>query len=243
MTEPERRLVVAQRRFTAQQLDAQRPRVEALALAGALVGYSFTAGLDAPWRRHPVVQALLGSALAMAARVPLGLRPPQLWSGLRLGGAVAAGVGATTALPRMRAAMADRELPDGALRWLAVEIPLGTVWSEEAAFRAALGTVAADAFGPSGGRLLQATAFGLSHIPDARGTGEPVPGTVLVTGLAGWAFGWLTERSGSAVAPMLAHLAINEAGALAALLVQRRLRRSGTGTTLHAGTHRATETS
>jgi CAAX protease family protein len=156
---------------------------------------------------------------------------------------VAAGVAATTALPRVRTAMADRELPDGALRWVAVEIPLGTVWSEEAAFRAALGTVAADAFGPWGGRLLQATAFGLSHIPDARGTGEPVPGTVLVTGLAGWAFGWLTERSGSAVAPMLAHLAINEAGALAALLVQRRLRRSGTATALHAGTHRTRETS
>ena len=195
-------------------------------MAGALVGYSFTAGLDAPWRRYPVMQALLGSALAVAVRAPLGLRPPQLWLGLRLGGAaagaVAAGVAATTALPRVRAAMADRELPDGALRWLAVEIPLGTVWSEETAFRAALGAVAAGAFGPSRGRLLQATAFGLSHIPDARKAGEPILGTVLVTGVAGWVFGWLAERSGSVLAPMLAHLAVNEAGAVAALAVQRR---------------------
>jgi membrane protease YdiL (CAAX protease family) len=60
----------------------------------------------------------------------------------------------------------------------------------------------------------------LSHIADARGTGEPVVPTVLVTGLAGWAFGWLYERSGSLTAPMLAHLAINEAGAVAALAVQ-----------------------
>jgi hypothetical protein len=117
--------------------------------------------------------------------------------------------------------MADRDLPDGALQWLLLGIPLGTVASEEAAYRGALGTVAADAFGPAGGRLVQAAAFGLSHIADARSTGEPVVPTVLVTGLAGWAFGWLYERSGSLIAPMLAHLAINEAGAVAALAVQR----------------------
>ena len=106
------------------------------------------------------------------------------------------------------------------LQWLLLGIPLGTVASEEAAYRGALGTVAADAFGPAGGRLVQAAAFGLSHIADARATGEPVVPTVLVTGLAGWVFGWLYERSGSLIAPMLAHLAVNEAGAVAALSVQ-----------------------
>jgi len=69
--------------------------------------------------------------------------------------------------------------------------------------------------------LLQALTFGLSHIPDARGTGEPILGTVAATGLAGWAFSLLAERSGSLLAPMLAHLAINEAAAIAALAVQR----------------------
>ena len=87
---------------------------------------------------------------------------------------------------------------------------------------AALSALAGEAFGPAGGRLLQATAFGLSHIPDARAAGEPVAGTIAVTGLAGWLFGWLAQRSGSLAAPMLAHLAINEAGALAALVTQRR---------------------
>ena len=201
-------------------------RYQALALAGGLVGWSLTVGLAMPWRRHPLVQAALGTGLAVLARAPLGLRPPALWSGLRLGvvtaGSVALGVAATTALPFVRTAMADRDIPEPTLRWLALEIPLGTVWSEETAFRAALGTVATDAFGPSGGRLLQAAAFGLSHIADARATGEPVTGTVLVTGAAGWLFGWLAERSGSLAAPMLVHLAINEAGALAALAVQRR---------------------
>ena len=94
------------------------------------------------------------------------------------------------------------------------------MWSEEAAFRAALGTVAAGAFGPTGGRLLQSSAFGLSHIDDARSAGEPVIGTVLVTAVAGWFFALLRERSGSLAAPMLAHLAINEAGAVAALALQ-----------------------
>lgn len=200
-------------------------RVKAVGLAAALVGWSFTAGIERPWRRHPLVLATLGTALALATRAPLGLRPPQIGSGLRHGlavaGTVGAGVAVATAIPTVRAAMAQRDLPERPTHWLAIEIPLGTVWSEETAFRGALSTVAASAFGPTGGRFLQAVTFGLTHIPDARGTGEPMIGTVLVTGLAGWVFSLLAERSGSVLAPMLAHLAINEAGAVAALAVQR----------------------
>lgn len=203
----------------------RRRRWRAVALAGALVGWSFTAGLEQPWRRHPLAQAALGTALAAAARAPLGLRAPQARPGLRLGtaaaGLVIAGVVATTALPKARAAMVERDLPSRPAYWLAVEIPLGTVWSEETAFRGALAALAADGFGPAGGRLVQAITFGLSHVPDARGTGQPIVGTVLVTGLAGWVFARLAERSGSVLAPMLAHLAVNEAGAIAALAVQR----------------------
>ena len=200
----------------------------AVALAAGLVGWSGLIGPRIPARGQPLVHAALAAALAVSARAPLGLRPPQLWSGLRLGLAAAApviiGVAASTAVPPVRSAMAERDLPVSSSRWLAVRIPVGTVWSEEAAFRAALGTVAADAFGPTGGRLLQSLAFGLSHIADARGTGEPVIPTVLVTGVAGWIFALLRERSGSLAAPMLAHLAINEAGAIAAIGVQRATR-------------------
>ena len=197
----------------------------AVALAAGLVGWSGLIGPRIPARGQPLVHAALAAALAVSARAPLGLRPPQLWSGLRLGLAAAApviiGVAASTAVPPVRSAMAERDLPVSSSRWLAVRIPVGTVWSEEAAFRAALGTVAADAFGSTGGRLLQSLAFGLSHIADARGTGEPVIPTVLVTGVAGWIFALLRERSGSLAAPMLAHLAINEASAIAAIGVQR----------------------
>jgi membrane protease YdiL (CAAX protease family) len=204
--------------------------IRAIALAGALLGWSFTAGIEQPWRRHPLTQAAIATALAAVARAPLGLRPPAARSGLQTGlhvaGVIATGVALTTTLPRVRAAMRERDLPEKPVRWLAVEIPVGTVWSEEMAFRGALACVAADAFGPIGGRVFQAATFGLTHIPDARSTGEPVLATVAATGLVGWVFALLAERSGSLLAPMIAHLAINESGALAALGVQRLRGRS-----------------
>ena len=215
-------------RKSPENRDQRQSRRRAVTLSAALVGWSFTAGIDQPWRRHPVLQAALGTALAVAAKAPLGLRPPAGRAGLRIGGAVAAavaaGVLAATALPRVRAGMAVRDLPQRPGRWLGVDIPVGTVWSEETAFRGALGSLAAAGFGPAGGRAVQAVTFGLTHIPDARAGGEPILGTVVATGLAGWVFSLLAERSGSLLAPMLAHLAINEAGAVAALAVQRRAR-------------------
>lgn len=211
-----------------------RRQFAAMTLAGGLVGYSATAGLAVPGRRHPLLQAALGTVLAALTRAPLGLRGVSARSGLKQGMAVAAavalGVSATAAVPTVRAAMRARDVPTPGWKWLLFEIPLGTVWSEETMYRAALGTVAAHAFGPGSGRALQAAAFGLSHIVDARGNSEPVAGTVLVTGAAGWLFGWLAGRTGSVLAPVLAHLAVNEAGAVAALTVQRHGRANVTPT-------------
>jgi membrane protease YdiL (CAAX protease family) len=203
-------------------------KLRAVGLAAAMVGWSFAAPRV---RWHPIPNASLGTGLVAATGGPLGLRPPALWSGVRYGlaaGAAAAlGVVAISTLPPVRRAMAARELPEHPGRWLLLSIPIGTVWPEEAAYRATLGTVAEEAFGPTRGRLLQAAAFGLWHIVDARVTGQPVVGTVLLTGVAGWFFGWLHARSGSLAAPMLVHLAVNEAAGLAALGVQRRARRLG----------------
>jgi membrane protease YdiL (CAAX protease family) len=201
----------------------------ALGFAAALVGWSAFVGPRLPPRWQVPVHAFLAAALVRLTGAPLGLRPPELRHGLRLGlvaaTTVSAGVAATTAVPPVRGEMASRELPDPAA-WLLIRIPIGTVWSEEVVFRAALGTVAAGAFGPRWGSVVQAGAFGLSHVADARRTGAPVLATVLVTGVAGWALGWLYARSGSLAASMLAHLASNEAGAVAALAVQNpRLRR------------------
>jgi membrane protease YdiL (CAAX protease family) len=200
-------------------------KFRAVGLAVALAVWSFAAPRV---RWHPLPNASLGTGLVAITLSPLGLRPPALWSGMRhgtaAGAAAALGVAAITALPPVRRAMAQCDLPEHTGRWLLLSIPIGTVWPEEAAYRATLGTVAEEAFGPTRGRLLQAAAFGLSHIVDARMTGQPVIGTVLVTGVAGWFFGWLKARSSSLTAPMLAHLAVNEAAGLAALGVQRRAR-------------------
>lgn len=201
-------------------------RLRALTLATALVGWSFVSPrIPTPWRVP--VQGGFAALLIAVTRAPVGLCPPRLWSGVRwgsvTGAAAATAVTATTSVPVVRLSMAARELPSSAPIWLGLGIPLGTVWAEEAAFRAALGAAAAGAFGEPGGRLVQAAAFGLSHIADARATGEPVAPTVLATGIAGWFFGRLADWSGSLAAPMLAHLAINETAAAAALTIQRRL--------------------
>lgn len=199
-------------------------RIRALALAAALVGWSFLSPrLPPAWR--PAVGAAVGGLLVWGTGAPLGLRAPRLRAGAALGAGaaavVASAVGATSLLPPVRRSLAARNTPEPVLGWLLVRIPVGTVWAEESAYRAALAHAGSVAFGDRGGRLLQATAFGLSHIPDARATGQPVAGTVLITGAAGWLFGWLADRSGSLAAPMLMHLATNEAGAIAALTARR----------------------
>lgn len=203
----------------------RRKQVGAGLLAALLVTYSATARSAIPGRRHPALQALLGIALAALVRAPLGLHGVARRTGLRWGTAaavvVAASVAAGAAVPAVRAGMRARNLPRPPWKWLSVEIPFGTVCFEETVYRGALGSLAAAGFGRHG-RLLQAAAFGLSHVVDARAVGEPVLATVAVTGVAGWVLGWLGERSGSLVAPMMAHLAVNEAGAVAALWVARR---------------------
>jgi membrane protease YdiL (CAAX protease family) len=196
----------------------------AMTLATALVGWSGVVAPRLASRWLTPIHAALAAALVARTDSSLGLRPPASTRGLRWGlvsaAAVSAAVASSTAVAPVRRGMNQRDLPRPAAGWLLVRIPIGTVWSEEAAFRGALGTVAAQAFGSDRGRILQAVAFGLSHVADARGAGESVVGTVLVTGTAGWLLGWLYDRTGSLVAPMLVHLAVNEAGAVAALAVQ-----------------------
>jgi membrane protease YdiL (CAAX protease family) len=194
-------------------------------LAAVLIGWSFV-GPRLPAAYRTPVQAAGGTLLALATRAPVGFCSPRIWTGLRLGSSsaalVAATIAATTPVPTVRLSMSARDVPASVPGWLGWQIPVGTVWAEETAFRAALGSTSAKAFGPTYGPLLQAGAFGLSHIADARAMGEPLLPTVLATGLAGWVFGWLAERSGSLTAPILAHLAINEAAAVAVVAVQRR---------------------
>lgn len=206
-------------------------RLRAVAFAAAVVAWNHSVGPRLPEKLRAPVHLVVATLLVRLTGAELGVRPPAVLRGVRWGTAAAAvavsAVAATTAVPAVRAGMAVRSTPAPPVRWLGLRIPLGTVVPEELVFRGALRHCAAEAFGQSPGRAVAALTFGLSHIADARGAGEPVLGTVVVTGAAGWIFGWLADRSGSVVAPMLAHLAINEAGAVAALTVQRRARRFG----------------
>ena len=79
----------------------------------------------------------MGGVLVLISRAPLGLRPPQVWAGLRLGAAVAAlaafAIAVTTPIPVVRRSMAARALPPSVPGWLGLQIPIGTVLAEEAA--------------------------------------------------------------------------------------------------------------
>jgi membrane protease YdiL (CAAX protease family) len=84
------------------------------------------------------------------------------------------------------------------------------------------------------GLVASSVLFGLWHVlPTWNDTGRAtalaaaggqrvlvVLGTVVATGIAGAVFAWLRRRSGSLLAPVLAHLAVNAAALTAAWVVR-----------------------
>ncbi|WP_067471873.1 CPBP family intramembrane glutamic endopeptidase [Nocardia amamiensis] len=161
----------------------------------------------------------------------LALRGDPNWcsrDGVRYGmltaGVVAAGYGAALAFPSARrfvGAIADRGPGVSTVEWVAVHIPIGTVYSEELVFRGTLDPLLDQAFGARAGALLSAATFGLWHIAPARAAGDSVPATIAMTTAGGLIFSWLRRRTGSATAPALAHLAMNAGGAIAPRLARR----------------------
>ena len=57
-----------------------------------------------------------------------------------------AAVAVGTAIPAVREGMAGQKMPSPVSHWLLVRIPVGTVWSEEVAYRASLSILAAHVF-------------------------------------------------------------------------------------------------
>ncbi|MBF6466242.1 CPBP family intramembrane metalloprotease [Nocardia beijingensis] len=145
-------------------------------------------------------------------------------SGLLAASAVTAGYASALAVPSLRwqsAELADRGPDVATAEWVAVHIPLGTVYSEELVFRGTLDPLLDNVFGPRAGALLGAAVFGLWHIAPARAVGDSVPATVAVTAAGGLVFGWLRRRTAGVVAPALLHLAMNAGGAIAPRLARR----------------------
>lgn len=175
------------------------------------------------------------------AAADLGLARSALGTGLRWGGAAAVLVGAGYALawliPGVRQALpeGDGDLGRVALTVLVV-IPLGTVLPEELAFRGLLLPLLGRGRGLAAATWLSSGLFGLWHVlpslgggaanaaiagavgGDTAGTVARVAATVCFTTLAGVVFCWLRLRSGSLVAPLLAHWTVNGLGVIVVLL-------------------------
>jgi membrane protease YdiL (CAAX protease family) len=172
----------------------------------------------------------------------LGLARSTWPAGLRLGAAAAALVGAAYALASVAGPVREA-LPDGegglgraALWTVLVVIPFGTVLPEELAFRGLLLALLGRRYGPLAAILLSSALFGLWHVvpslgggtanatmasvvgADAAGTVARVVATVVFTSLAGVVLCWLRLRSGSLLAPVLAHWTVNGLGVIVALV-------------------------
>jgi CAAX protease family protein len=117
-----------------------------------------------------------------------------------------------------------------------VVIPLGTVVPEELAFRGLLLAQLGRRRGVLAATLLSSGLFGLWHVlpslgggaanaaiadvvgGDAAGTALRVAVTVVSTSVAGVVLCWLRLRSGSLLAPILAHWTVNGLGVIVALV-------------------------
>lgn len=181
-----------------------------------------------------VVTAL--GAWAQLSRVELGLDRTRLGAGLRLGllafaiVAVAI-VGAALVSGGSGAFDDDRARVDAGamvLRVLVI-IPLGTVLVEELMFRGVLHGLLSRLTTATGALVVGAIVFGLWHVFPAWRAAEGgaldragvAAGTLAATTAAGVVFVWLRARSGSVVAPMLAHLATNSVAYATAWVLTR----------------------
>ena len=180
---------------------------------------------------------LIARAQGLAA-ADLGLARPAWPAGLRWGAAAAGLVGAWYALAYLITPL-RQAIPEGdgslgrAVLWaVLVVIPLGTVLPEELAFRGLLLALLRGRYAVLAGTLLSSGLFGLWHIAaslgggpanaaigvvvgsDAAGTVARVVVTVLFTTLGGVVLCWLRLRSGSLLAPLLAHWTVNALGVI-----------------------------
>jgi len=188
---------------------------------------------------HLVVSPLAALLLLGVARwsgltwTELGLGRAELISGLRWGGIGAALITSAyavgLAVPLARASAEPSPGARAAAFSALVEVPLGTVLLEELAFRGVLWAMVAVNHGPWIATAASSLIFGLWHVLPSLSTsaGVRVPEAfagglvgrtawvalnVLATAAAGVLFCELRRRSGSLVAPILVHWALNGVG-------------------------------
>lgn len=205
--------------------------------------------------RFTTAVALAGIARAPGVSpAGLGLGRSELGSGVRIGaaaaGAAAAAVFAGAALPATRLFFLDKraaaaggrgDLAAGLARITFVAVP-----PEELIYRSALLGLWLGRDRRFSAVAWSSALFGLSHILPTLSTMDQtalhrqlaqrplrqaafVAGNVAVTTAAGAAFGWLRLRSGSILAPLLAHAALNDAALVAGRAMHGLGRRRSAG--------------
>lgn len=216
----------------------------AVGLALFLVAYGTVTNLWLTPDRWYVPRNLLVGGLLLvgawglgASPSDLGLAADRLGAGWRWGAAttvvVAGGVGlvllGARRVPALGALLGDRRArmaPRG-LAWHAlVRIPLGTAAFEEVAFRGVLLALLWEAAGVTAAVVGSSLVFGLWHVGPTLVTLSVnevvtrrlawVTGAVVLTTVAGAALAVLRLVSGSLLAPVLTHWAVNALGLLAA---------------------------
>ena len=204
--------------------------------------------------RFGTALVVLGIACAVGfSWSELGLGRRELGSGARTGAVagtcvVAAALAASSVPATSRFFLDDRATAGaegGGLAAGLARITFAAVPPEELTYRSALLGLWLGNGSPAGAVAWSSALFGLSHILPTRSTmGQTalgqhlerrplrqaafVAGNVAVTGAAGAVFGWLRLRSGSVLAPLLAHAALNDS-ALVAGRAAHRLSRLRTG--------------
>ncbi len=179
--------------------------------------------------------ALVGTArLAGEGWKELGLQPERVDRGLRVGLLTAiplvAGVAGAAMIPATRRFLADERITETSRREATFEtlvrIPLETALSEEVIFRGVLLGLALRTRSPAYAIASTSLLFGLWHVYPTllsiqRGTGGDAAGAdparltaatasvVVATAAAGAAFAGLRLYSGSVVAPVITHAALN----------------------------------
>jgi membrane protease YdiL (CAAX protease family) len=196
--------------------------------------------------RYGTAVAVLGIArTAGVSWAELGLGRRELGSGARTGAVAgacaAAAVLAAAAVPATRGFFLDDRAAAAGHGGLAAElarITFAAVPPEELTYRSALLGLWLGNGSRAGAVAWSSALFGLSHILPTRATmGQTalgqhlerrplrqaafVAGNVAVTGAAGAVFGWLRLRSGSVLAPLLAHAALNDAALVAGRAAHR----------------------
>ncbi len=213
------------------------PHAAETAVLAAVAGYSVLLNRVIPRRAH--IAANLGAASVAIALAradgatwrDLALSAREARAGLRTGLLAAVPIVAATAgsaaVPATQPQFRDPRVLDAPnpLFEIVLRIPVGTALCEELLFRSAALAYLEQHSSRARAIVTTSALFGVWHVLPARdavATNARIALTVATTALAGAAFACLRYRSGSVLAPIVAHTAINASAFAAARLVQRR---------------------